>query len=243
MRQKTGLRSGLWIFREAESILAESIWWDPSGVLQWCDIGTGVIHSSAVDDPADGSADELLELAPPVAAFQPAGDGYVVANHNTVFVLDRDGTNRRTLAVVEHASETIRFNEGKCDPFGQFVVGSMEVIGSKSDAAIYAIGEDGNCHTLVGGIGVWNGINDVGRVVHWTAGGQFHLEFDVPAGHVTVVAFGGVNYSTLFIATAREKLTEHQLEDKPFTGSIFAIDTGTSGFPARGFGAPRKGNA
>jgi sugar lactone lactonase YvrE len=293
----TMLRSHLRVFREAKSILAESIWWNPLGALEWCDIDTGVIHSSPLHGLLDGSEDRVLELPPPVAAFQPAGDGYVVADRDTVFLVDAGGANHRTLARIEHASDGIRFNEAKCDPFGQFVVGSMDAMGGRSDAAIYAIAADGRYRTLVDGIGVangfewsedgrrmwftdtaattiyvadydgermenvrpfatgrasdglardaeggfWNGINDVGRVVHLTAGGEVDLELDVPAGHVTSVGFGGRDYSTLFIATAREKLTERQLEDQPFTGSIFAIDTTTMGYPVRNFGTKRKG--
>jgi sugar lactone lactonase YvrE len=85
------------------------------------------------------------------------------------------------------------------------------------------------------GGGFWNGVNDSGKVVHWDADGNRDVEFDVPAGHVTSVALGGPHLSTLYIATAREKLTELQLEDQPLSGSIFAIETATSGYPVRQF--------
>ncbi|HEY4267893.1 MAG TPA: SMP-30/gluconolactonase/LRE family protein [Galbitalea sp.] len=287
------LRSDPRVFRDARSIIAESIWWNPSGALEWCDIDAGVIHSSPLDGPADGSADRLLELPPPIAAFQPADEGYVVADLDSVFLVGADGSNRRTLARVEYASGGIRFNEAKCDPFGQFVVGSMEVMAGDRKAAIYVVTAEGGCRVLIDGIGVangfewsddggtmwftdtatetifvgdydgnrlenvrtfasgrasdglardadggfWNGINDIGHVVHWTADGEVDLEFDVPAGHVTSVGFGGADLSTLFIATAREKLTEQQLVDEPLTGSIFAVETATHGFPARRFGS------
>jgi sugar lactone lactonase YvrE len=89
--------------------------------------------------------------------------------------------------------------------------------------------------------GFWNGIYDTGTVVHRDPDGQIDLEFDVPAGHVTSVAFGGPNLSTLFIATARENLTEAQLGEQPLTGSLFEVDTTTRGFPVRTFGTPQKG--
>jgi sugar lactone lactonase YvrE len=90
--------------------------------------------------------------------------------------------------------------------------------------------------------GFWNGIYDSGHVAHWDANGTKDLEFDVPAGHVTSVGFGGADLSTLFIATARENLTEQQLEAQPLTGSIFQVETSTHGFPVRSFGTPGKGN-
>jgi sugar lactone lactonase YvrE len=89
--------------------------------------------------------------------------------------------------------------------------------------------------------GFWNGIYDTGTVVHRDSDGQIDLELDVPAGHVTSVALGGAELSTLFIATARENLTEAQLEAQTLTGSIFQVETETQGFPVRTFGTPQKG--
>jgi sugar lactone lactonase YvrE len=90
--------------------------------------------------------------------------------------------------------------------------------------------------------GFWNGIYDSGSVIRWSADGTKDLEFDVPAGHVTSVGFGGPDLSTLFIATARENLTEQQLRAEPLTGSIFQVETSTHGFPVQSFGTPREGN-
>lgn len=282
------------VFRAARSILAESIWWDASGAIEWCDITSGLLRRSPIDAPVDGSADRVLEFPPPVSAFQPTADGgYVLALGDTVAVCDGDGAGLRTIATVSHRHPGIRFNEAKCDPFGRFVVGSMDVTTGDPDGAIYAIEPDGRCTTLIGGIGVangfewsddgdrmyftdtaastifvaeydgrelrgvepfvvgmasdglardadggfWNGINDIGVVVRWDADGVKTDEVDVPAGHVTSVAFGGPDLSTLFIATAREKLTEAELEAQPLTGSIFSLQTGTRGFPVNRFGA------
>jgi sugar lactone lactonase YvrE len=64
-----------------------------------------------------------------------------------------------------------------------------------------------------------------------------HLEtIEVPAPNVTSVGFGGPDMSTLFIATARENLTEGQLDAAPTSGGIFAVPTGVHGFVANAFG-------
>jgi sugar lactone lactonase YvrE len=287
------LTSELGVFREARAIIGESLWWNPAGFMEWCDIDAGTLHRGRLDDPTDGRRDRVLELPPPVSAFQPVrGGGYVAAGADIVFLVDEDGDNERTIATFPHAHAGIRFNEAKCDPFGRFIVGSMDVTTGEPDCAIYSVDARGGWRTLVGGIavangfewtddgsrmwftdtsaetiyvgdygesgelrnveqfatglqsdglardadgGFWNGINDSGKVVRWNAAGEQDLEFDVPGGHVTSVAFGGPTLSTLYIATAREKLTEQQLEDEPLTGSIFAIETATHGYPVREF--------
>jgi sugar lactone lactonase YvrE len=90
--------------------------------------------------------------------------------------------------------------------------------------------------------GFWNGIYDSGHVVHWNSDGIPDLEFNVPGVHVTSVAFGGPERSTLFIATARENCTEQQLVEHPLTGSIFQVETTAHGYPVRAFGTPQKGS-
>jgi sugar lactone lactonase YvrE len=293
------LRSDVSVFRRAASMLAESIWWDGAGAVRWLDIDAGTLHSSPLMGSADGAEDRVLTIPPPVSAFQPlaSGAGCVFAGADYVAVANGDGEVQEVLARIEQPAERIRFNEGKCDPAGRFVIGSMDPEG-KFDAAIYSVDEAGQLATIREGIGIsngfewsdggsvmwftdtttktiyrgdysrdgelsnvepfasglasdglardvdggfWNGIYDTGRVVHWNARGEADLELDIPAVHVTSVGFGGDDLSTLYIASVRENCTEQQLEEWPLTGSIFQVQTTTSGFPARPFGR-QKGN-
>jgi sugar lactone lactonase YvrE len=293
------LRSEVALFREARSIIAESLWWNDRGDLRWCDIDAGTIHTSPLTGSVNGRDDRVVGSPAPLSAFQPVlnGGGFIFAGADYVAVVVNDGEPPRRLATVDHHSERIRFNEAKCDTAGRFVVGSMNLDGAP-DAAIYSVDESGKVSTLIAGIGIangfewsddgrtmwftdtstqtiyagdysdegelsdvrvfvqgrasdglvrdveggfWNGIYDSGTVVHWDASGTKDLEFDVPAGHVTSVALGGADLSTLFIGTARENLTEFELEAQPLTGSIFQVETTTRGFPVRSFGTPREG--
>jgi sugar lactone lactonase YvrE len=144
------------VFREARSILAESLCWDDD--LRWCDIGAGLVYRSPVDGHVDGRDDEVLRIPAPVTALQPlaAGAEFVFSGADYVAIAGNDGTVRSILARVRHASERVRFNEGKCDPAGRFVVGSMN-LDNEADAALYSVDETGAVRTLLGGIGVANG--------------------------------------------------------------------------------------
>lgn len=281
------------LFRSAQAVLAESLWWDADAeAMLWCDIAAGTLNASRIADPPDGSADTVIALGPPLASFQPAAAGGVVAAFEDTVELVTDGV-RETVARLEHPHPGMRLNEGKCDPAGSFVVGSMD-LGGAPDGSIRRVRPDGAVELLVAGLATangfewsadgrtfyftdtavktvyrapydpdgplgepepllsghasdglaldvdgcfWNGCFGEGRVVRWTPDGEIDLEVGIPAPNVTSVGFGGPGLSTLFVATARENLTERQLEDAPSSGNLFAIATSTSGRPVHAFGA------
>lgn len=293
------------IFRDARAILAESIVWDPAGFVLWCDITSGLLYRC----PIDGMDDTVIELPPPLASFAPVAErsddaaarskdvaprsGYVASLGDRIVLADAVG-GIQILARIEHAHAGLRLNEGKCDPYGRWITGSMNLTTGEPDGALYSVTADGWVRVLRGGFGVangfewslddtemfftdtavktiyrapysetgelgnvkvfhcgephdgltidaqgflWGGIYGGGRVVRYTPEGVEDLMVELPAPNITSVAFGGPGMSTLFVGSARENLTEEQLEAHPLSGAIFAIDTATHGRPARHFGA------
>jgi len=59
--------------------------------------------------------------------------------------------------------------------------------------------------------------------------GEMLDEIAVPAPHVTSCTFGGDDFQTLFITTARENLTAEQMKQYPLSGSVFAVQLGVGG--------------
>ena len=57
----------------------------------------------------------------------------------------------------------------------------------------------------------------------------------LPASQVTTCAFGGADFRTLFIATARVDLTPEQLAREPLAGGVFAVEVDAAGVPAHLF--------
>ncbi|MGN7191802.1 SMP-30/gluconolactonase/LRE family protein [Curtobacterium sp. MCBA15_004] len=279
------------VFCDEQAVLVESIVWDPTTErLRWTDITLGLLTTAR----ADGTVESSVPLPPPLASFQPrVGGGFVAALGDTVVLTDEQGVVERELTRVQHATAGMRFNEGKCDPFGRFLVGSMDLTDQDPAGALYSVEPDGTTRVLRGGFGVTNGIEwspdgstmyvtdtststiyrasygpegDLGelvpfvsgaahdglvrddedcfwtavygsaRVERWSAAGE-HLEtVEVPAPNVTSVAFGGPDMSTLFIGTARENMTEEQLEQAPHSGAVFAVPTRVRGSSASAFG-------
>jgi sugar lactone lactonase YvrE len=279
------------VFSDAGAVLVESLVWDRSAdLVRWTDITLGTLNAA----DADGTVLDAVPLPPPLASFQPrSGGGFVAALGSSIVLTDAAGRIERTLAEVAHVHAGIRFNEGKCDPFGRFLVGSMNVTTGEPDGALYSAEPDGSVTLLRGGFGVTNGIEwspdgDVmyvtdtaastifrasygpvgvlGDLVPWVVGsahdglvrdsegcfwgaiygggrverydvdGVLLETVELPAPNITSVTFGGADMTTLLIGSARENLTEEQLEAAPHSGAVFAVPTRVHGYPAYAFG-------
>ncbi len=145
------------VFRDTRADLVESPWWD-DGALYWADIALGELHISPADGPVDGSGDTVIRMPAPLASFHPAvGGGFVVALGDRVVLADPDGTIRTELGTVEHGAADMRLNEGKVDPQGRFVVGSLDLKTGVWAGAWYRVDGDG-AQTLSGGVGCANGL-------------------------------------------------------------------------------------
>jgi sugar lactone lactonase YvrE len=135
-------RSGLGLFREAKSAAARSLWWDPAGALYWCDPAIGAVHRGALGGATNGSDDGAIALPPPLAAFAPASDGFVIAGRNAVALVSRTGGFLRALARVPLENDGFRFGAGACDPYGRLVVATVD-LGGGGDGTIYWIDQTG----------------------------------------------------------------------------------------------------
>ena len=94
---------------------------------------------------------------------------------------------------------------------------------------------DGMCIDTEGMLWVahWGG----NGVYRWNPGnGELVDKIEVPCPHVTSCCFGGDNFETLFITTAKQGLSEDQLRLYPNSGGLFAVKPGVKGLASNCFG-------
>ncbi len=91
-----------------------------------------------------------------------------------------------------------------------------------------AIDHDGNLW-----VAHWNG---AAVVCYDPATGKELEKVEVPALNVTSCAFGGKDLKTLYITTAKQGMTEDELEKYPLSGSLFSVDCNAKGVSANLFG-------
>ncbi|WP_059104319.1 SMP-30/gluconolactonase/LRE family protein [Shouchella shacheensis] len=208
-----------------------------------------------------------------------------------IFYHEPSGTSE-ALRSFSHLGQSMRLNDGKCDPFHRFWVGTMSEDGSTGTASLYVADVDGEMKKAKEGVTISNGLawnqaadtmyfidtptNQImaypfskettelkdGQVVidlHDIAGSPDGMTIDVddrlwvalwggsrvicvdpqlgkivdsialPVSNVTSCTFGGVDRQTLYITTAREGVTQDQLELEPLAGSLFSCTMPTRG--------------
>jgi sugar lactone lactonase YvrE len=150
------------LFRPSTATLGESLVWDAAPddpAVFWCDIPAAIIHRSPF--VGGDETDTEVALPAPVASFHLATvddePGFVVSLGDRVVLADRGGLELRELARIEHTQPGMRLNEGKVDPVGRWVTGSMDTSGA-SAAAFYSISADGSARMIRGDIGTGNGL-------------------------------------------------------------------------------------
>jgi sugar lactone lactonase YvrE len=156
---------------EAGATLGEGPVWDEEQQrLLWVDILPGLVHRF---DPATGS-DDLFHVGKPVgSASLRRGGGLVLAVEDGFALLDPGWQRLDQVAVIEHPGPPARFNEGKCDPAGRFLAGTMAYDQTAGAGSVYRLDRGLAVTKLLDGVTISNGLA-------WSADGTTMYYIDSP---------------------------------------------------------------
>jgi sugar lactone lactonase YvrE len=145
---------------DARAELGEGPSWDArSGCLYWVDIHLGRLHAF---NPVDGR-DRYVEVGEPIGCVASRRQGGLVLGLKSGFAI-LDGPlspfppSIRPLINPEPALPGNRFNDGKCDPAGRFLAGSMDDAEMDATGSLYSLDPDGSVKTLITGTRISNGL-------------------------------------------------------------------------------------
>lgn len=141
---------------EVPASLGEGAIWDhETGRLWWVDIEGRKLN---IYDPGT-KVNREIDVTERIGTVVPAKEGgAIVALENGIFHLDLEKEEKTLICNPLADLDTIRFNDGKCDPAGRMWVGSMSLKFKKGVASLYTIYPDGNYREVFGGVTVSNGI-------------------------------------------------------------------------------------
>jgi sugar lactone lactonase YvrE len=146
------------------------VWDDEHQRLVWVDILPGLVHRF---DPATGD-DHVFRTGKPVGSTAlRRGGGLILAVEDGFALLDPGWQRLDQVVVVEHPGPRARFNEGKCDPAGRFLAGTMAYDETPGAASLYRLDSDFAVTRLLDGVTISNGLA-------WTADGATVYYIDTP---------------------------------------------------------------
>jgi len=82
---------------------------------------------------------------------------------------------------------------------------------------------------------VWVCLFGGGRIRRYRPDGALDQEIVLPLTNPTCPAFGGADLGTLYVTTARHRLTDEQLTREPLAGALLQLEVGATGVPAHRF--------
>ena len=154
---------------DARAELGEGPFWDArTQTLHWLDILNKRVYAGA---DLLAQLDEFIGCA----ALRRDG-GLILALKNSIVDLQPDSVKPALLATLNEPANN-RFNDGKCDPAGRFLVGSMDMNETDPTGALYSF--DGKTVTkLLTGITISNGLT-------WSPDHKTFYYTDTPTRQVT----------------------------------------------------------
>jgi len=142
-----------------QALLGECPVWDSAtGCLYWIDIDGRVVHrfnpSSGMDEPRG------LPGRPGSIGLTATPGHLVLAMEHEIHRFDFETNALTVLTSLETAGTGNRLNDGRCDPAGRFVVGSMfaDTRAEQTSGVLHQVNADGSSTELRHGIGVSNGL-------------------------------------------------------------------------------------
>jgi len=163
---------------DVKARLGESpVWSSRDKALYWVDINAPSLNRF---DPSSGK-NLVMPMPESIGSFslrKPAG--FIVALRSGIWLARADGTLERNIAAAPYDPAHHRFNDGRCDPAGRFLVGYMNEKRDANSAALVRIDPDGRMTELFGDIMISNGLA-------WSPDGRTMYHADTPTH--TVRAF------------------------------------------------------
>lgn len=163
---------------DAKAKLGEGPSWDQRFQrLFWVDIEGFQLH---IYDPST-CTDHTIEVGEHIGAVVPyLKNKVIVALISGLYCLDIETGAKVLIYDPEKGKLGNRFNDGKCDPTGRFLAGTMSLNGEHAQGALYSLSTKGNVSLLVDKASISNGLA-------WSADHRTMYYIDTPT--LEVVSF------------------------------------------------------
>jgi sugar lactone lactonase YvrE len=161
---------------DAKASLGECPTWSVAEqALFWVDINAPSLNRF---DPATGH-NAVMPMPESIGCFalRRAG-GFVVALRGGIWLAERDGTLTRRIAPAPYDPLHHRFNDGRCDPRGRLLLGTMNEKRDAATGALYRLDADHTLTRILSDMTISNGLA-------FSPDGRTMYHADTPAQTIT----------------------------------------------------------
>ena len=180
----------------------------------------GRIWAGSMDDNEAAASGSLFQLEPDLT-WRTLDAGYRIANGPA---FNADGSR------LYHTDSALR----------QIYVFDASAEGTISNKRLFLKFEDSQGYpdgmTVDAQDHLWVAQWGGSRVSRFRPDGSFDRAIALPASQITSCAFAGAKLDRLFVTSASIGLNDAQLAAEPLAGSLFEVEPGCTGLPARQFG-------
>lgn len=179
------------LYIDASATLGESPAWDAkTQTLYWIDVLERRVYAGAKP---------ILQLDTYAGCLAPRKDGgLVIAQRSGIWALAPNMKKLRKLRSPRREPPNNRFNDGKCDPRGRFVAGTMDHAEKEDSGALYSLApEGGQVRRLLRRVRISNGLA-------WAPDGKTLYFIDTPTRQLLAFDY---DLDTGRIANARVIIT------------------------------------
>lgn len=151
------------LYIDASATLGESPAWDAkTQTLYWIDILERRVYAGRKP---------ILQLDHYVGCLAPRRNGgLIIAQRSGIWALEPNMKRLRKLGAPRREFAGNRFNDGKCDPRGRFLAGTMDHSEKEATGALYSFTPEGKITRLLKGLRISNGMawSPDGRTLYFT---------------------------------------------------------------------------
>ncbi len=169
---------------ESSCDLGECARWDEvRHELSWVDVTQGRFFRASVDrsDVRLVRTYQLEGFLGAVAPFRQRSDGWIIARRRTIARLSVEGDVIELCAPEPATTVEVRMNDGACDPFGHFWIGTMAMDEVSSAGSLFRV-TSLNCERVLDGVTISNGLGwspDARNLYYVDSGPATIFHFDV----------------------------------------------------------------
>lgn len=146
------------------------VWDDRERALYFVDILGQRVHAW---EPGKGQSRSFATGCLVGAVGLRHDGGLVLACADHFALCHNDGSHSSAVEGFSLDGNVVRFNDGKVDPMGRFVAGTMDCLESSPYGNLYALWPDGGVHLQLEGVTISNGLD-------WSADGRSMYYIDTP---------------------------------------------------------------